>query len=49
MLVLQINIQVWAVSLFATVKEVLVYYGAMLGPYPLIYARGEWGLVVAEW
>ena len=49
MLFLQINIQVWAVSLFATVKEVLVSYGAMLGPYPLLYARGEWGLVVAEW
>ena len=46
--ILRIHIQVWAVSLFATAKEDLVYSGAMLGPYPLIYARGHSGLVVAE-
>lgn len=49
MLFLQINIQVWAVSLVGTVKDGLVSYGAMLGPYPLLSARGELGLVVAEW
>ena len=49
MLVLQINIQVWVISLVGITNDGLVYYGAMLGPYPLIYARGELGLVVAEW